>query len=167
MSPRSVRNAEFGIRASTEEWISAAARMRALRFSGKELTEEELEWLEEVKPIIEQMERDPAKFSEFQTELIKTTVPTLDEERIDQIKQIIADTYDKAVAQSLDLPSKPADNYQDWVQRRHELDRAGTAAVQDILSPGERQFGMCVLMAGRAMTWRSATLHICSPESAR
>jgi hypothetical protein len=121
------------------EWISTAARLRNALLSGQPLTDEELQWLAAAKPAIEQMEREPALYSDFQTTLIKETVGTLDQDRLAQIRKVIADTYQQAVAGGLDLPSKPAENYEAWVERRHALDRAATAAVQGLLSAEERE----------------------------
>ncbi len=120
------------------EWISTATRLRNALISGEPLSAEELKWLTDAKPAIEQMEREPKQFSEFQTALIKATVGSIDEQRLAQIEKLIARTYQSAVAGGLDLPSKPAENYAEWVERRHALDRAATRAVQGLLTPEER-----------------------------
>ncbi len=122
-----------------EDWKQGAARIRAKMFGiGGPPTAEEIQWLRDAQPRIEQMERNPAEFAGFQSELIKATVPGLDEARQRQIADIIRQTYEAAVAQGLDLPSKPAVEAADWVARRHTLDRLATEAVQALLGPSER-----------------------------
>jgi hypothetical protein len=54
--------------------------------------------------------------------------------------------YEQAVANGLDIPSKPATGTDAWVQRRFQLDRRATAAVEQLLTPEERQvFGRAFL----------------------
>ena len=43
------------------------------------------------------------------------------------------------MAQGLDIPSKPATETDAWIQRRHQLDRQATGAVQKLLTPEEQQ----------------------------
>mgnify|MGYP000904108750 CR=1 FL=1 len=122
-----------------EDWKQGAARIRAKMFGiGGPPTAEEIQWLRDAQPRIEQMERNPGEFAGFQSELIKATVPGLDDARQRQIADIIRQTYEAAVAQGLDLPSKPPVEAADWVARRHALDRLATEAVQALLEPSER-----------------------------
>jgi RNA polymerase sigma factor (sigma-70 family) len=122
-----------------EDWLQSVARIRAKLFGGGLPTDEEVQWLQDAKPLIEQLERDPAQFAAFQSELIKSTVPTLDAQRLGEIGEIIRQTYAVAVAQGLDLPSKPNPIAEVWVARRHELDRLATEAVQALLNASERE----------------------------
>lgn len=119
------------------EW-KAAARWRNMRFSGKPLSAEEIEWLKAAKPYFENLEHEPGQFAEFQTSLIHEALPAIDSDKLGQIQQIIQETYQKAAEQNLDLPSKPLNDSEEWVARRHQLDREGTRQVQGILSEEER-----------------------------
>ena len=56
-----------------------------------------------------------------------------------QKNQFIQSAYEQAVAQGLDIPSKPATDTDAWIQRRHQLDRQATGAVQKLLTPEEQQ----------------------------
>jgi hypothetical protein len=85
------------------------------------------------------LEKTPGDFADFQSAFIESAVGLTDPEKTRQIRDIIARTYERAVATGLDVPSKPAMGAEDWVNQRHQLDRRSTSAVQKILTPEERQ----------------------------
>src|SRR5258705_10195 len=70
------------------------------------------------------LERSPAEFAEFQSAFIQSTLGISDAGKVEQIRQLIRQTYDQAVSQGLDIPSKPATETESWVLRRHQLDRS-------------------------------------------
>jgi hypothetical protein len=84
------------------------------------------------------LERTPNEFADFQTSFIQNLVGLSDAQKTRQIHDLIRNTYDHAVANRLDIPSKPATETDDWVNRRHQLDRRATSAIQGILTPEER-----------------------------
>jgi len=51
---------------------------------------------------------------------------------------LIRHTYEQAVANGLDIPSKPGTDEDAWVQRRFQLDRQATEAVKQFLTPEEQ-----------------------------
>jgi len=85
------------------------------------------------------LEKTPSDFADFQSAFIESAVGLSDPEKTRQIRDIIARTYERAVASGLDIPSKPATGAEDWVNQRHQLDRRSTSAVQKLLTPEERQ----------------------------
>lgn len=87
---------------------------------------------------MEKLEQFPEEFAKFQTGLIRRIAGVSDAEKIYQIRNVIQSTYVEAVAQGLDLRSRPGNDV-DWKERRHELDRAGTAQVQGLLTEEERK----------------------------
>lgn len=86
------------------------------------------------------LERTPAQFADFQTAFIQGAVGISDTAKLQQIHDLIRQTYEHAVANGLDIPSKPAADTDAWVQRRFQLDRRATAAVEQVLTPEESQF---------------------------
>jgi len=85
------------------------------------------------------LEKTPSDFADFQSAFIESAVGLSDPDKTRQIRDIIARTYERAVASGLDIPSKPATGAEDWVNQRHQLDRRSTSAVQKLLTPEERQ----------------------------
>lgn len=86
----------------------------------------------------ETLEPLPADFAEFQTGFIQATLGIADETKTQQIHDLILETYRHAVANGLDIPSKPASGTDEWVERRFQLDRAATEQLQRLLTPEER-----------------------------
>jgi len=84
------------------------------------------------------LEGNPNEFADFQTAFIQNLVGLSDPQKGQQIHDLIRNTYEHAVANRLDIPSKPATETDDWVNRRHQLDRRATSAIQGILTPDER-----------------------------
>lgn len=85
------------------------------------------------------LERTPAQFADFQAAFIQGAVGISDTTKLQQIHDLIQRTYEHAVANGLDIPSKPAVETDAWVQQRFQLDRRATAAVEQVLTPEERQ----------------------------
>jgi hypothetical protein len=85
------------------------------------------------------LERSPSEFADFQTAFIQATVGINDPAKVAQIHDLVRATYERAVAQGLDIPSKPASDAEDWVQKRHQLDRRATGAVQNVLTEEEKR----------------------------
>jgi hypothetical protein len=85
------------------------------------------------------LEKTPSDFADFQSAFIESAVGLSDPEKTRQIRDIILRTYERAVANGLDIPSKPATGAEDWVNQRYQLDRRSTSAVQKLLTPEERQ----------------------------
>jgi hypothetical protein len=86
----------------------------------------------------ETLERSPNDFADFQTGFIQATLGMADEAKAQQIHDLILETYRQAVANGLDIPSKPAVGAEEWVERRFQLDRAATGQLQQMLTPEER-----------------------------
>lgn len=86
----------------------------------------------------ETLERSPADFADFQTGFIRATLDLSDETQIQQMHDLIQETCRLAVADGLDIPSKPTSGTDDWVERRFQLDRAATAQFQQLLTPEQR-----------------------------
>ena len=95
---------------------------------------------EEVRPRLEELESHPEQFAEFQASFVKAAIGLEDEDKVSQIRQIVQETYQKAVAEKLDASSRPQDPdaVQAWALRRDALDRPATHRVQQLLSPEER-----------------------------
>jgi hypothetical protein len=123
--------------ANLEQMTQTVAALRAKAFGGGGLTEQEKQYLQQLKPQIEQLEKSPADFATFQTAMIQQSTGINDQAKLDQIKSIIQKTYEAANTQGLDVTSRRADDPA-WVQQRFQLDRRGTGAVQNILSESER-----------------------------
>jgi len=120
-----------------QEMAQFAGNLRKKAFSGQPLTDQEKQWLQQARPELEKLERLPAEFAEFQSSLIQSAAGINDPQKVEQIRQIIQRVYEGAVARNLDIPSRPADDQQ-WKDARHQLDRRGTSAVQNLLSESER-----------------------------
>jgi len=66
-------------------------------------------------PLNQTLERSPSKFADFQTAFIQATLGIPEGEKIQQIHDIIEKTYQHAVVNGLDIPSKPAAATDEWV----------------------------------------------------
>jgi RNA polymerase sigma factor (sigma-70 family) len=122
-----------------EEVGQYTGKLRGGMMGGKSPTQEEIDYLASVKPQLEKLERSPKEFAAFQSSYIESVAGLADKSKAESIRQIIEQTYNDAVQQGLDLPSKPAGDAESWKKNRHALDRRGTEAVQELLTPEERQ----------------------------
>ena len=119
--------------------LAGALRGKMLK-GGQELTASELALRDAMAQRgMNSLEKTPGDFADFQSAFIESAVGLSDPEKTRQIRDIIARTYERAVASGLDIPSKPATGAEDWVNQRHQLDRRSTSAVQKLLTPEERQ----------------------------
>src|SRR5688500_17204381 len=84
------------------------------------------------------LERTPKEFADFQTAFIQGVTGISDPAKAGQIHDLIRNTYEHAVANRLDIPSKPASETANWVNQRHQLDRRATSAIQGMLTPEEK-----------------------------
>lgn len=84
------------------------------------------------------LERTPNEFADFQAAFVQGVTGLSDPEKIRQVHDLIRNTYEHAVANRLDIPSKPASDTETWVNQRHQLDRRATSAIQGMLTPEER-----------------------------
>jgi hypothetical protein len=84
------------------------------------------------------LERSPEQFADFQAGFIQSTLNIADAVRAQQIHALIKLTYEQAVADGLDISSKPATGTDEWVARRFALDRAATAQLKALFTPEER-----------------------------
>jgi hypothetical protein len=84
------------------------------------------------------LERTPNEFADFQTAFVQGVTGLSDPDKVRQVHDLIRNTYEHAVANRLDIPSKPASDTETWVNQRHQLDRRATSAIQGILTPEER-----------------------------
>ena len=84
------------------------------------------------------LERTPAEFADFQAAFVQSVTGLSDPEKTRQLHDLIRRTYEHAVANRLDIPSKPATDTETWVNQRHQLDRRATSAIQGMLTPEER-----------------------------
>jgi len=120
----------------------AAGTLRAKILSGERsnISASELALQEALaqKQLNQTLERSPAAFADFQTAFIQGAVGISDPAKLQQIHDLIRQTYEHAVANGLDVSSKPATGADPWVQQRYQLDRRATAAVERILTPEER-----------------------------
>jgi hypothetical protein len=101
------------------------------------LTREEQDWLQSIKPDLENLEAAPQAFAEFQSAMIQSVVGITDPAKTEQIRQTIQRVYEAANTRGLNLQARPAEDAA-WVEQRHQLDRRGTGAVQNILDQSER-----------------------------
>ena len=84
------------------------------------------------------LERTPNEFADFQTAFVQSVTGLSDPGKVRQVHDLIRNTYEHAVANRLDIPSKPANDTEPWVNQRHQLDRRATSAIQGMLTPEER-----------------------------
>jgi hypothetical protein len=118
---------------------AALGSVRSKLFKGEPMSDSEKALLANLSPReLNALERNPNEFADFQTAFIQNLVGLSDPQKTQQIHDLIRNTYEHAVANRLDIPSKPAAETDDWVNRRHQLDRRATSAIQGILTPEER-----------------------------
>lgn len=91
-----------------------------------------------IRPKLEELESHPDQFAEFQASFIKTAIGLEDDQKVGKIREILEETYGKAVAEKLDAPSRPSEGGDEWALRRDALDRPATRAVQQLLTEEER-----------------------------
>jgi hypothetical protein len=96
------------------------------------------ELAEKVRSKLEDLERRPADFAEFQSSFIEATAKIEDPTKLSQIRAIIQATYEQANAVGLDAPSRPQEGAEPWATQRDALDRRATRAVQELLTKEER-----------------------------
>jgi len=120
---------------------AGALRGKLLRHDGKQISSAVLKLQKQLmeKSLNNTLEHSPSDFADFQSAFIEGTLGISDPTKTQQIHDAIKATYERAVAEGLDIPSKPATGTEEWVQRRHQLDRSATEAVQKMLTPDERQ----------------------------
>jgi hypothetical protein len=119
------------------EMARQVGNLRNKAFGGAgPLTPEERQYLQTLKPELEKLEKSPKEFSQFQAGLIQSATGIDDPAKVEQIRGIIEKVYDRAVSQGLDITSRRDDAT--WVDQRHQLDRRGTQAVQNLLNENER-----------------------------
>lgn len=118
------------------ELAQFAAGLRGKARNGQ-LTLEEREWLQRMKPELDQLEASPKDFAEFQTAMIQSIVGLNEPEKVDQIRNTIERVTQAAVNRGLNLQSRPEEDAA-WVEQRHQLDRRGTSAIQGLLDETQR-----------------------------
>jgi cell division protein FtsB len=121
--------------------MAGALRGKLVRGEGTNISSSELALQKALSPgqLNQTLERTPEQFADFQTAFIQGTLGLSDATKLQQIHDLIRQTYDRAVANGLDIPSKPAIDTDAWVQRRFQLDRQATAAMEHLLTPEEWQ----------------------------
>lgn len=113
-----------------------AAGLRGKAREGR-LSPEERQWLESMKPELDQLEARPKEFAEFQTAMIQSVVGLNEPEKLEQIRNTIERVTQAAVNRGLNLQARPGDDPA-WVEQRHQLDRRGTTAIQGMLDETQR-----------------------------
>lgn len=113
-----------------------AAGLRGKAREGQ-LSPEERQWLESMKPELDQLEASPKDFAEFQTAMIQSVVGLNEPEKVEQIRATIERVTQSAVNRGLNLQARPGDDPA-WVEQRHQLDRRGTTAIQGMLDETQR-----------------------------
>ena len=86
----------------------------------------------------ETLERSPGEFADFQSAYIQATLGIADGAKVQQVRDLIQKTYEQAVTAGLDIPSKPANDTEAWVQQRHQLDRQATTQLKQLFTPEEQ-----------------------------
>jgi hypothetical protein len=94
---------------------------------------------EKVRPNLEQLESRPSDFADFQTAFIQSAIDLQDPTKTTELRNLIQSTYEKAVADHLDGPSRPEGDAKEWATRRDALDRQATRQAQQLLSAEERE----------------------------
>jgi hypothetical protein len=120
---------------------AGALRGKFLRGEGSNIVSSEIAFRDALlqRQLNQILERTPVQFADFQTAFIQGAVGISDPNKLQQIHDLIRQTYEQAVANGLDIPSKPIADSDAWVQQRFQLDRRATAAVEQILTPEESQ----------------------------
>ena len=99
-----------------------------------------------IRPTLEELESHPDQMADFQASFVQAAIGLEDEDRVAQIRRIVADTYQKAVEEKLDANSRPQEGVDAWALRRDALDRPATRAVEQLLTSQERaRFGRAFL----------------------
>jgi RNA polymerase sigma factor (sigma-70 family) len=121
--------------------VAGSIRGKGLREGGRGITASEAAVQKALleRQLNNTLERSPADFAEFQTAFIQAAVGIDDPGKVEQIRQIIRQTYEEAVARGLDVPSKPPTDTEEWARARWQLDHANTKAVKALLTPEERK----------------------------
>jgi hypothetical protein len=104
---------------------------------GAPLDADEIAWLKQMKPELDKLESSPQDFASFQAAMIQNVAGVTDPEKVEKIRQAVQKVYENAVNRGLTIDRRPADDPV-WIEQRHQLDRRGTAAVQNILDENER-----------------------------
>ena len=119
--------------------VAGALRNKLITRNGGEINVSELAFRDGLlqRQLNQKLESSPPQFADFQTAFIQATLGMADDARVEQIHEIIRSTYEQAVANGLDIPSKPTIDPEEWVLRRYQLDRAATAQVKQLLSNEE------------------------------
>jgi len=91
-----------------------------------------------VREKLEDLEKNPAAFADFQSSFIRSATGLEDETKLSQIRDIIEKTYQQAVADGLDSSRRPPQGAEEWALRRDALDRQATKQVEDLLTPEEK-----------------------------
>jgi RNA polymerase sigma factor (sigma-70 family) len=121
---------------------AAAGRLRGklLRSDTGDISPSELDLQKALleRGLNESLERSPGDFAEFQSAFIEATVGITDAATVQHVRNLIQTTYETAVAEGLDIPSKPANDPESWVQRRHQLDRQATEQLKQLLTPDQQ-----------------------------
>ena len=120
---------------------AGALRGKFLRAEMKQVSSAELKLRDLLvqKSLNNTLEHSPSDFADFQSAYIEGTLGISDSAKTRQIHDAIKATYERAVAEGLDIPSKPTTGTEEWVQRRHQLDRRATEALKKMLTPDEQQ----------------------------
>jgi hypothetical protein len=119
---------------------ATAGAVRNKMLNGQPLSAAEKALLDALaKRDMNSLERTPTEFADFQAAMVQNVTGLTDPQKTQQIHDLIRNTYEHAVANRLDIPSKPAEATDDWVNRRHQLDRRATSAIQGMLTPDERR----------------------------
>jgi hypothetical protein len=121
--------------------VAGALRGKLLRGETTNASPSELALREELlkRQLNQSLERSPAEFADFQAAFIQSTLGISDPAKAQQIHDLIQTTYESAVANGLDIPSKPATGADEWVKQRFQLDRAATKQLQQLMTPEERR----------------------------
>jgi hypothetical protein len=114
-----------------------AAGLRGKASQGQ-LSPEELQWLQQIKPELEKLESHPRDFAAFQAAMIQNVTGVTDPEKAEQIRNTVQRVYEAANERGLNLQSRPAVEDAAWIDQRHQLDRRGTGAIQKLLTEDER-----------------------------
>ena len=125
------------IPASLDNYSDVAQFAAKLRAKGGQLSPEELQWAQSMKPELDKLEASPENFAAFQASMIQATAGVTDPQKAEQIRTTIQRVYENAVKRGLNLQARPEDDAA-WVQQRHQLDRRGTTAIQNLLDENER-----------------------------
>jgi hypothetical protein len=116
-----------------------AKLLAAMRIqTGREGDAHSRELAEKVRPKLEDLERHPADFAEFQSSFIEAAAKIEDPTKLSQIRAIIQTTYEQAIAAGLDAPSRPQEGAETWAAQRDALDRRSTRILQQLLTKAER-----------------------------